>query len=163
MERSAEIKQDIKTVVAENVQHYRKLKGYSQEYLAELCDMCRTYIGSIEQRKANISIKNLDRIAHALEVDTEQLVSRSDHARKQCEWGQISVRKTPAVVAPDNFAPGDYALCHWDNDQLIMTPLMIENKELNDFLLSWLLMQGETENLQIKVHKILEAIKQVEL
>lgn len=75
------------------------------------------------------------------------------------DWGRNMVRQNPEVVMPENFAPGDYAVCHWDHDQLIMTPLMIEDHELNDFVISYLIMNGETDNLSAKASKIMEAVK----
>ncbi len=47
----------------------RQEKGYSQESLAlELC-IDRTYIGKIERAERNISLKMVDKIAKALNVE----------------------------------------------------------------------------------------------
>lgn len=51
----------------------RKRKKMSQEALAELTDMHRTYIGAIEQGKYNVTINNLKRIADALNCSLENL------------------------------------------------------------------------------------------
>lgn len=48
------------------VRHFRKVKGFSQEELADLCDLHRTYIGSVERGERNITLKNAERIAQAL-------------------------------------------------------------------------------------------------
>ena len=48
------------------VRHFRKVKGISQEELADLCDLHRTYIGSVERGERNITLKNAERIAQAL-------------------------------------------------------------------------------------------------
>lgn len=64
---------DIIKVFAANVKKYRKQKGYSQEYFAELCKMHRTYISSLERCKRSISLENIQRIADALEVETYKL------------------------------------------------------------------------------------------
>ena len=54
---------------ASNVKHYRKIRGYSQENLAELSGLHRTYISSLEREKRNISIENVEKIAKALEIE----------------------------------------------------------------------------------------------
>jgi len=59
---------DIVKLFAANVVRLRKELGFSQEELAERSGLHRTYIGSIERAERNISIKNLARIAKALNV-----------------------------------------------------------------------------------------------
>lgn len=56
----------------QRVRYYRKLKGISQEELADLCDLHRTYIGSVERGERNITLINAEKIANALD---EPLVS----------------------------------------------------------------------------------------
>lgn len=51
----------------------RKQKGVTQEKLAELVDVHRTYIGFIEAGKRNPSIGNVQKIARALKVDIREL------------------------------------------------------------------------------------------
>lgn len=149
-----------KTVLADNMRLYRKMKSYTQETLAEKASVGRTHIGNIEQESGNPTLACLTKIAEALEVEVEDLVSRRNPARYRLGWGRNLVRDNPEVVMPENFAPGDYAICHWDHDQLIMTPLMVDDRELNDFLISYLLMNGETENLSAKAQKIMEAVRE---
>lgn len=64
----------IRERVALNIRKIRKSNGLSQEKLADLCGLHRTYIGSVERSERNITIENLDRIAHALGVDTRDLI-----------------------------------------------------------------------------------------
>ncbi len=58
----------IQDALAANVRKLRKEAGYSQESFAEKCGMHRTYIGGIEQGRANVTINNAQRIADALGV-----------------------------------------------------------------------------------------------
>jgi transcriptional regulator with XRE-family HTH domain len=51
---------------AANVRRIRVAQGITQERLAEICGLHRTYIGSIERAERNVSIDNMARIAHAL-------------------------------------------------------------------------------------------------
>jgi len=50
-----------------------KQKGMTQEGLAELVEVHRTYIGFIEQGKRNPSIGNIYKIATALKVPVKSL------------------------------------------------------------------------------------------
>ena len=51
----------------------RKQKGITQEKLADVVDVHRTYIGFIKQGKRNPSISNIYKIAKALKVDITDL------------------------------------------------------------------------------------------
>ena len=64
---------DIKEVFSFNVRKYRKLKGYSQNKLAEVTGLHQTYIGYVELGKRSISLRNIQKIADALEIDTYKL------------------------------------------------------------------------------------------
>lgn len=46
----------------------RQSQNISQEQLAYLCGLHRTYISDIELGKRNVSLENIDKIAHALGV-----------------------------------------------------------------------------------------------
>jgi transcriptional regulator with XRE-family HTH domain len=55
------------------VRQLRDEAGLSQERLAELAEMHRTYISSIERGQQNISLTILIRLATALDVSLERL------------------------------------------------------------------------------------------
>jgi transcriptional regulator with XRE-family HTH domain len=67
----------LRALFAAHVRTERKLKGLSQEALAEKCGLHRTYIGSIERGERNLSIDNVERLAKALDVDPSILVAGS--------------------------------------------------------------------------------------
>ena len=56
-------------IFATNVRKYRTEKGLSQEALADLAGLHRTYISAIERERRNISIDNIENIAAALDVE----------------------------------------------------------------------------------------------
>lgn len=59
-----------------NVAYFRKMRGYSQEELAELVDISRSYISAIEAPNIvqNVSLEVLFRLAKALEIEPYQLL-----------------------------------------------------------------------------------------
>jgi transcriptional regulator with XRE-family HTH domain len=52
----------------------RERVGVSQEKLAELAKLHRTYVSSVERGKRNISLVNIERLAHALGVSLGELM-----------------------------------------------------------------------------------------
>ena len=64
----------INTRVGFNIRKIRENKGLSQEKLAGLADLHRAYIGQIERGEKNIGLKNLEKIATALGVETKELL-----------------------------------------------------------------------------------------
>lgn len=65
---------DIKKVFGTNLRKYRTKLGLSQEKFAERCGLHRTYIGSVECFRRNISLENIQRIADALGVEPYKLL-----------------------------------------------------------------------------------------
>lgn len=59
---------------AKKVRAARTLKGISQEKLAELADLHRTYVSLIEAGKANISVDIMGRLAKALGCKVKDLL-----------------------------------------------------------------------------------------
>ena len=59
---------DIKLLVGKRVRELRNSIGISQEELADLAGLDRTYITSVECGRRNISIINIEKLAKALNV-----------------------------------------------------------------------------------------------
>jgi transcriptional regulator with XRE-family HTH domain len=64
---------DLRKLLANNIKKFRKIRGYSQEMLAEKAKTSTTHIGMIEIGKKFPSPKMLERIAVALGIDTPEL------------------------------------------------------------------------------------------
>ena len=54
------------------IKELRGDKKISQEKLAEIADLDRTYVNSVENGKRNISIENIEKIAVALDVSMQE-------------------------------------------------------------------------------------------
>lgn len=59
---------------ARNLKKIRQNRNLSQEELADLSNLHRTYISSVERGIKNISIDNMEKLAVALNVDIRELL-----------------------------------------------------------------------------------------
>jgi transcriptional regulator with XRE-family HTH domain len=62
------------SIFAANVRHRRLELELSQEELAELAGVHRTYVGMLERREKNVTIYNIWRLAVALQVEAAELL-----------------------------------------------------------------------------------------
>jgi transcriptional regulator with XRE-family HTH domain len=66
---------DLRGLLAKNIKKYRKIRGFSQEDLAERAKTSLTHIGMIEIGRKFPSVRMLEQIAAALGIDTPELFS----------------------------------------------------------------------------------------
>ena len=59
---------EIKIAFGQRVRDIRNMQGLSQEGLAEMCDLDRSYIGGVERGERNVSLVNIQKIANALGI-----------------------------------------------------------------------------------------------
>lgn len=118
---------DIRYVFAANLRRIRKEKGLSQEKLAELCGLHRTYIGRIEQRRENPSLKNIGIIAEGLEVNPGLLFVDPTNENRSFSTSE----KTSA-----------FALCKIDGEAFSIEPLDVEDTNLTVQILTSLIQDG---------------------
>jgi transcriptional regulator with XRE-family HTH domain len=69
---------DARRAFGQAVRKLRLAKGFSQEKLAELADIHRTYIGDVERGTRNIALLNMTRIASALETTLSHLIQEME-------------------------------------------------------------------------------------
>ncbi len=60
--------------LASNVRSLRLTIGVSQEELADMCGLHRTYIGSVERGERNVTLSTLETLALALDIDAGKLL-----------------------------------------------------------------------------------------
>ena len=63
---------DVKILVGKRVKELRNKLGISQEELADLAKLDRTYITSVECGRRNISIVNIEKLAIALNISLHE-------------------------------------------------------------------------------------------
>jgi len=63
----------LKKKFGKRMRSLRKDRGYSQEKLADVAGLHRTYVGAIERGEQNVSIENIEKIAKALKVHPQDL------------------------------------------------------------------------------------------
>ena len=69
---------NVKKLLGQKIRTIRIERGLSQEQLAEIAHLHRTYIGSVERGERNITIENLLKIARALNIKLNMLFDDID-------------------------------------------------------------------------------------
>jgi transcriptional regulator with XRE-family HTH domain len=82
--------------LARQVRLLRTNRGWSQEVLAELSGLNRSYIGAVERAEHNIGLDNIERISSALETSLPALLHDST-----CSQHELPSR-AGAPPAPEN-------------------------------------------------------------
>jgi transcriptional regulator with XRE-family HTH domain len=72
----------LRSKLAENIRAFRKSQDMSQEELADLCELHRTYIGSIEREERNVTLSTLEVLAEALGVSVAELLTSRENSDK---------------------------------------------------------------------------------
>lgn len=57
----------------DHIRRLREERGWSQEELADRCELHRTYIGGIERGERNLGVLNVLKIARAIGVEPSRL------------------------------------------------------------------------------------------
>jgi transcriptional regulator with XRE-family HTH domain len=75
-------KLNVKKAFGTTVREWRNHIGISQGELAERADLHRTYVSDVERGMRNISLKNIERLARALNISVPALFRQPN----QSEW-----------------------------------------------------------------------------
>jgi len=59
----------LRLLAAKRIRQIREGKGLSQEALADIAELHRTYVSSVERGERNVTVDSLERLADALGVD----------------------------------------------------------------------------------------------
>lgn len=71
----------LRAIFAANLRRTRQAAGVSQEELATLADVDRTYISSLERENYAATIDVIERIAAALKIDPAELLAKPRRSR----------------------------------------------------------------------------------
>lgn len=70
------MRSEILICFGKTIRQLRLEKSISQESFADMCGLHRTYISDIELGKRNVSLENIDRMSHALNITLPDLFER---------------------------------------------------------------------------------------
>ena len=83
MQRRSSI--ELRSCLADNVRVGRKQLEYSQEQLADVCGLHRTYIGSVERCERNVTLSTLEALAEALNTTVPELLTHGGSSGRDTE------------------------------------------------------------------------------
>lgn len=90
----------LRTRFARNLRAWRVRQDLSQEQLASIAGFSRTFVSDVEREIRNCTIDNIERLAHALQLDVSVLfvpVAEGDEVPEVLPKGPRSRRiKTPS-------------------------------------------------------------------
>jgi transcriptional regulator with XRE-family HTH domain len=66
---------DLQRTVGRNLLAYRQARGLSQEAMADVLGVHRTYMGGVERGERNLTLKSVERIASRLDLDPLALLT----------------------------------------------------------------------------------------
>jgi transcriptional regulator with XRE-family HTH domain len=67
------VKKTILVKFGKKIREVRVERGLSQEALADIANVHRTYIGMVERAEKNITLLNIQKLAKALKIDIKEL------------------------------------------------------------------------------------------
>lgn len=82
--------------LAQRVRLLRTNRGWSQEVLAEISGLNRSYIGAVERAEHNIGLDNIERIASALETSVPELLNDGGQVEHPLPASRIPHQPVPA-------------------------------------------------------------------
>jgi DNA-binding XRE family transcriptional regulator len=71
---------ELQRTLGRNLRAYRNARGLSQEALAELLGVHRTYMGGVERGERNLTLKSVERIAARLRIKPVELLAKTPKA-----------------------------------------------------------------------------------
>lgn len=60
-----------------SIRSFRESRGYSQDYMAEMLQICQSAYANMESGKTTLSVERLIRICEILDLDIHELITKS--------------------------------------------------------------------------------------
>lgn len=73
----------LRKILSENIRDHRDKQGLSQEGLADICGLHRTYVGSVERSERNVTLSTLEIFAKALGVSVPDILTKRKISRRK--------------------------------------------------------------------------------
>lgn len=83
MPKRSERGYELRKILAENIRAIRHERKLSQERLAEICGLHRTYVGSVERAERNVTLSTLETFATALGISAPDLITKRESQDEQ--------------------------------------------------------------------------------
>lgn len=83
------------------LRNFRQRAALSQDALADIAGLHRTYVGSVERGERNVSLLNIHVLAGALKMTASELIRTAEQIRQQPSRGgqhRDSVRQEPSIA-----------------------------------------------------------------
>ena len=87
-----------KNIISRNLLHYRVEKKFTQEKLAEMADISSTHYAALETCRKDMSAFVLKKIAEALEVSSDALLSVPSEAKQVSNINLLLTGKSPEFI-----------------------------------------------------------------
>jgi transcriptional regulator with XRE-family HTH domain len=100
-------------VIGLRVRYLRQERGLSQESLADLAGIDRSYMSAIERGLRNVSVLNIDRIAGALNVGVRDLLDPQDAPPWTATLEAGATRRSLLILQPSATALPDERSLRW--------------------------------------------------
>ncbi len=78
-----EMATSLRTQLGRTIRRLREKQGFSQEGFADRVGVHRTYMGAVERGEVNISLKNIEKIARALDLSAGELLRKAERSPRR--------------------------------------------------------------------------------
>ena len=90
----------IRKILAQKLRLLRFTRGWSQEVLAELAGLHRTYVSSIERGERNVSLDNLEKLADAFDLSVSELLRPPSLENMKDHLKDLGIEEPRAYYGP---------------------------------------------------------------